>query len=361
MPKVEKRGSRWRIRYYGPDGNRLSKSFDTAREAHDWYARERTAMTEGKWVNPSRGNRFFDDWAADVFAALAPVRRPNTIALNDRLYRLYVKPRWGEIKLGRIRKDDVKGWLVGMATLDLSPATVQKVYNTFRTVVQAAIDEGMITSPLPKDPPLARVEPKPERYLTDAEIKHLAGFFRPEYVALVYVCCYGGLRIGEAAALQLRDVDWSRNGVRVDEGQTEVDDVICYETPKTRAGNRFVPVADAAVAELQSHVARFVGADPNERLFKSPTGDVFRIRTWRRREWYPAVEKSGIERLTPHDMRHTAASIFISEGASPWMVASLLGHNDTRMVDKVYGHLFDSDREALRQRISARARQTPPE
>ncbi len=38
------------------------------------------------------------------------------------------------------------------------------------------------------------------------------------------------------------------------------------------------------------------------------------------------------------------------------MLAEILGHRDTRMIDLVYGHLFEKDREAIRQRMSRRAR-----
>jgi integrase len=37
------------------------------------------------------------------------------------------------------------------------------------------------------------------------------------------------------------------------------------------------------------------------------------------------------------------------------MLAEILGHADTRMVDRVYGHLFEKDREQLRQQLSERA------
>ena len=43
------------------------------------------------------------------------------------------------------------------------------------------------------------------------------------------------------------------------------------------------------------------------------------------------------------------------------MLAEILGHSDTRMIDRVYGHLFDKDREDLRQRVSERARSATAE
>ena len=67
------------------------------------------------------------------------------------------------------------------------------------------------------------------------------------------------------------------------------------------------------------------------------------------------MSRVGLSPLTPHDLRHTAASFFIAEGANPWMLAEILGHGDTRMIDRVYGQLFEKDRQALRVRMSRRA------
>lgn len=71
------------------------------------------------------------------------------------------------------------------------------------------------------------------------------------------------------------------------------------------------------------------------------------------------MRAAKLEPLTPHDLRHTAASLFISAGANPWMLAEVLGHSDTRMIDRVYGHLFERDREDLRKGISEKAERRP--
>ncbi len=79
------------------------------------------------------------------------------------------------------------------------------------------------------------------------------------------------------------------------------------------------------------------------------------VTNWRRRDFDVAVQQARLAPLTPHDLRHTAASLFISAGANPWMLAEVLGHSDTRMIDRVYGHLFERDREDLRRKMSERA------
>lgn len=168
---------------------------------------------------------------------------------------------------------------------------------------------------------------------------------------------YGGFRVGEFAALRIEDVDWGRSCIHVRRGLTDVGGVIAFEDVKTTRSFRTVPMADLALEKLRDHVDTYVGRDDNPSLlFPGLRGAPLRPKNWRKRHFGPAVEKAGLTPLSPHDLRHTAASFLIAEGANPWMLAEILGHRDTRMIDLVYGHLFEKDREALRQRMSRRAR-----
>jgi integrase len=184
------------------------------------------------------------------------------------------------------------------------------------------------------------------------------------YEALIYVAAYGGFRIGELAALRLNDVAWPLDGdggrkrggtIRVDESLTDIGGVT-FGNPKTDRGFRTVPMPDLVLDKLRDHIAEHVGWDvPEAFLFTSVEGDALRPNNWRQRYFDRAVKAAGLAPLTPHDLRHTAASLLISAGANPWMLAEILGHADTRMVDRIYGHLFEKDREQLRQQLSQRA------
>jgi integrase len=177
---------------------------------------------------------------------------------------------------------------------------------------------------------------------------------------MIYVAAYGGFRLGELCALRLDDIDWDRATIRVDEGITDVDGHLAFEDPKTERGFRTVPIADVALEKLKAHVADRVGFDnPNALLFTTHGNKALRPNNWRARYYNHAVVEAGLAPLTPHDLRHTAASLFISADANPWMLAEILGHRDTRMIDRVYGHLFDKDREALRRRMSSGAADVP--
>jgi integrase len=64
--------------------------------------------------------------------------------------------------------------------------------------------------------------------------------------------------------------------------------------------------------------------------------------------WFnKAVEASGLPRTTPHDLRHTAASLAVSAGANVKAIQKMLGHASAAMTLDIYADLFDDDLEAV--------------
>ena len=61
----------------------------------------------------------------------------------------------------------------------------------------------------------------------------------------------------------------------------------------------------------------------------------------------------ALERLVPHDLRHTAASLAISAGANVKAVQKMLGHASAAMTLDVYADLFDDDLDAVGDALSA--------
>ncbi len=99
---------------------------------------------------------------------------------------------------------------------------------------------------------------------------------------------------------------------------------------------------------LAEHLARHVAEDPDALVFTSPQGQPLRNTNFRRQVWYRAVAESGLPGgLRIHDLRHTCASLLISQGAHPKAVQVHLGHSSISVTMDRYGHLFPSDIEAL--------------
>jgi integrase len=115
------------------------------------------------------------------------------------------------------------------------------------------------------------------------------------------------------------------------------------------------------VAELLSdHMTRFSAPGPDGFVFPGADGGALRASAWRRRHWGPAIKAAGLEPLRPHDLHHTAVSLWIAAGATPKQIATWAGHTSVALVLDRYGHLLPGHEAAVLDALDALAR-TPPE
>src|SRR5205807_4290745 len=75
----------------------------------------------------------------------------------------------------------------------------------------------------------------------------------------------------------------------------------------------------------------------------------------RKRVFDHAARGAGLSGLTPHELRHTAASLAVSSGANVKAVQRLLGHASAAMTLDVYSGLFDDDLDAVADRLDEAA------
>jgi len=236
-----------------------------------------------------------------------------------------------------------------LLTQDLAPATVVKAYQLLGKVMTAAVDAGMLAQSPCRGVPLPRVEYEETRFLNPAEIAHLADKIHPAYRALVLVGAYGGLRIGELAALRRSRVDFDAGTVDVVETMNELKGTLTVGPPKTRASRRRVSLPAGVMEELAVHL-RAPGR-PTDQVFKARGGGYLRVSNFRQHIWRPATVEANLAGLRIHDLRHTAVALWIAAGAFPKEVAARAGHTSVSFVLDRYGHLFPEADTALRARL----------
>jgi integrase len=107
-------------------------------------------------------------------------------------------------------------------------------------------------------------------------------------------------------------VDFLRKRITVAESATEVGGTVEYGTPKTHR-QCTVPIPAAVVGSL---ARRCEGKGPDDLVMTSPEGAVLRSGNFRRRVFDPAAKAAELVDLSPHDLRHTAASLLVASGAN---------------------------------------------
>ena len=150
-------------------------------------------------------------------------------------------------------------------------------------------------------------------YLSHGQVAALAAAVDRQ-AAVVRFLAYTGLRWGEMAALRVQDFDMLRRRVNVSRSVTESGGLV-WSTPKTWE-RRSVPFPAVLADEL---AALMVGKGRDDLVFTDMRGGVLRNSNWRTRVFEPAVKKcqradESFPSITPHDLRHTAASLAVSAG-----------------------------------------------
>ena len=346
------RTGRWEVRYRDAAGRQRTETYDLRADARARLAIIDTDLQRGTWRDPAFGRTPLAEWVDEWWSTTTNLR-PSTRARDESYLRNHVLPRFGKAQLGQVTQLEVRAWVADLGAQGLAPATVQKAYQILGKVMQAAVDGGLIaTSPCHKVS-LPRVEPEEMRFLTPEEIAQLAASITPRYRAFVLLKAYGGLRLSELAGLRRARVDTLHSSVRVAEQAVEVRGHMHFGPPKTRAGRRTVPLPRQVTEELVGHLAQYSERGSDGLVFRGPGGGPLRAGSWRQRAWRPAVVAAGLAPLRPHDLRHTAVSLWAAAGATPNEVAARAGHTSVAVVLDRYRHLFPAEVDRTTGRLEA--------
>ncbi|WP_372433876.1 tyrosine-type recombinase/integrase [Micromonospora coerulea] len=289
------------------------------------------------------------DWAAQWFANQVQLK-PSTRQRYASLLRIQVLPVWERVPLSAVTHADVGEWVRRMTQAGLAPSTVRQAHRVSSLLLALAVRDGRLTRNVAAGVRLPRVGRADKVFLTHAQVGELAAAAEP-YGLIIRVLAYTGLRWGELAALRVRRVDLVKRRLLVAESVTEVNGRAVFGTPKTHQ-RRSVPLPRFLVEPIAAQVA---GRPGDELVFTSPAGDVLRNNNFRRRVFDRAAESVGLAGLTPHELRHTAASLAVAEGANVKAVQRMLGHASAAMTLDVYADLFEDDLDQVADRLDRAA------
>ncbi len=203
--------------------------------------------------------------------------------------------------------------------------------NRTLTVLKAALNRAWRAEKIASDNAWRRVEPFAEadaaraRYLTIDEAKRLINSSDRDFRILVQAALTTGARYGELGALNAGDFNPDSETLHV-------------RTSKSGRGRHIVLAGEGT----KFFAALAAGREPSVPLVQKGSGD----RWLPSHQARPMAEACKRARIKPpasfHCLRHTYASHAIMNGAPLLVVAKNLGHSDTRMVEKHYGHLAPS-------------------
>lgn len=341
-------GRRYRVRYRTPGHRQTDKrGFATKREAELFLASVEVAKARGEYVNAADARVTLGD-LGEAWLAHQTHLKPSSLRPLQIAWRVHVRPRWGTVRLSEVRHSDVQAWISALSA-DRGATTVLRAYGVLAGVLDVAVRDRRVQSNPARGVNLPRKVRKEHHYLNHEQVHALASA-SGEHRSLVLLLAYTGLRWGEAIGLRVGDVDLQRRRISVSVNAVEVGPAIEVGTPKTHK-RRSVPFPRLLEAALRDQIG---GRGDDELVFAGGDGShMRRVRVSSgSRSWFKtALKGSGLDPMTLHDLRHTAASLSISAGANVKAVQRMLGHASAAMTLDIYADLFDDDLNAVSDRL----------
>jgi integrase len=337
-------GRRQRRYIYARSKGELSRKVADLRSSSGGSIRPRAAGTVGEWV---------ETWLNDE---VKPTRSRNTYALYESVWRVHVKPVLENLKLEDLDAAHVARLYSILRTAGASATIVHRCGVLMQRAITVATKRGVFH----KANPFALVEkptprPKEQHLLTVAEARRILAASRDDRLEGVFVLLLtAGLRLGEALAIEWRDVDFEHRRLAVRRTLTEVNGVTELGPPKTPGSRRAVELGRMAIDALRRRkVAAAAEAHSSQLVFTTSVGTPLRRSNVRGRHFEPILERARVEGVTLHGLRHAHVSFGIAEGIAPKVLAERLGHVSVRMTEDRYAHVLPGLQRAAADAIDA--------
>ena len=286
-----------------------------------------------------------DRWLNDEAAAKCAA---NTTHRYRGLAEKHIKPRIGSIRLAMLKPVHVQGLLTAMVRDKVGARTQGYAYATCRRAFNIAVKWGLLT----RNPCDAITAPRHQRkdihpLTVEQAVATLKASEATSYHALFVLAMTTGLRQGELFGLQWADIDLDRGTLSVRHSLEEVAGQLVMKEPKSRSGRRQIALSALATDALWGHKRALLanGLAGGATVFPSVEGGWLRKSNFARRVWHPVRKAAGLpETITFHGLRHSAATLLLSEGISVKVIQEMLGHSNVALTLNTYSHVVPAMR-----------------
>ena len=236
----------------------------------------------------------------------------------------------------------------------LAPATVLSYHHTVSTILSRAVKWGYLASNPADNAEKPALGHREAAYLEEADARRLLELLQDEPIRwriIITFDLFSGLRRGELLGLRWQDVDLDAHTITVRQTSNYIPERGVYtDTPKNETSIRPLLLSTPAVLMLleyqrwqdaQREKLGDAWADQDGRVFTTELGaPLFPDSVT---QWFGKfVAWSGLPKVTVHSLRHTYATLMISDGAPLVVVSKQLGHAQTSTTANIYAHVIAS-------------------
>ena len=367
--QIIKRGDkRWLVRMFqGRDENGkrryLNKTIQgTKKNAETYLTAKLRDKDLGINIEPAAEslNKYMDKW---LDTAAKPRLRTRTFDDYTSLLKRYVRDPLGAIKLSDLRPVDIQRLYRKMQDDGLSPRVIRYTHAVLSSALKQAVKWEMIFRNPAAVVDLPRQARKEMRAMTlDEASKFFDAVKDTRMSALFIFALTTGMRPQEYLALKWSDIDLKK-------GTATVRRAIVwsqkkgvgwhFDEPKTSRSRRTIPLPASTVKALieqrrkQGEERLRVGSEWQDHglVFTTKFGNPIDIPTLTKQWFKPALVKAELPLFRLYDLRHTHATLLLSNGENPKVAAERLGHSTIVLTLDTYSHVLPDMQQQAAERI----------
>ncbi len=353
-----KSDGRWSAILTVGDGKRKYFYGATRKEVQDKLKQAQRDLDQGKLIiGPHQPlSHFLDHWLEDVHK---PTIRQSSYIKYRRFLDRHILPALGTLPVNKVTPQHIQGLYGQLTKAGLSGVTIRSIHGLLHRALATALRWNLVSSNACDAVTLPRYAPAAARPLSRDEIRRLLDAARGHTLeALLTLAVTTGMREGELLGLRWPDIDFQHASLSLQRTVSYLSGHGFVEhEPKTASGKRRVALSGRVLETLTRHRERqrqlraTAGPSWQDRdlVFCTATGNYIHpgnlIRTFRQ-----VLAKASLPRIRFHDLRHSAATMLLSQGIHPKVVQELLGHRTITMTMDTYSHVLPSlQQEAMQQ------------
>jgi integrase len=288
-------------------------------------------------------DEFLDRW---LDTAAKPKLREKSYHSYESMLRRHIRPALGERMLSAVTPLDVQDTYQKMIDRGLSSRTVRYTHSVLRSAVRQAIRWRLLLQDPTDGAQLPRLGRREMRVLTAEQSRiFLSAVLKTHCGPVFAVALTTGMRPSEYLALKWQDIDWDRGTVSVVRTLERSAGGWHFAETKRARSRRIIKFQDWVLEILRrleattSKRPKCDLPDAADLMFTTATGRPIHSDKLAQR-FKHILRQAGLHTIRLYDLRHTAATLALSAGVPPKVVAEQLGHASAAFTLDVYSHLL---------------------
>jgi integrase len=368
MACVVKRRGKWVVDFRDQNGRRRWETFETRKQADAALAKRIGEVKGGVYKAPADLPTF--QTVAERWLDGKRDRAASTHRILSGLVRLHYVPAFGPRRIDTITAADVERFRNERRD-QMAPISVNQLLQHLGAIFSYALRHNLIVKN-PADRALVdRVrKPRladqvaeaidPRSVLTGPQAHQLIAAAKSGvYRMFITLSVLTGCRSGELLALPWGHVDLDQRKLRVSRSlswdRSNGKGKPVFGPPKTDSSYRTLDMAPELVAMLREWKLRSPYKSDADLVFTNQAGGPLHLGYIRRGLDVALAACPTLPHVSPHELRHTFASLLLQMNKPVTQVAKLLGHKDPSITLTVYSHWFDDAEERNRETMGALA------